>query len=284
MRFSGTARGWPAPPEWPARRWGPRQLLAAIFVAACTLMALLLTAVMVADGETAPVRYLLLIASMFALTFVHGVLMWFPLRGSTRDVVLVEHEGRRGTALRYSGPLFAVQCALMAILTAIFAFGAVDYLRARDGVVTARYGAVAATAAIAAFLGSFLVAVASGRVQRGQVVLDSQGIYQRGRAFESALRWEDIVGAHAAYNGMFTEVLVVGWPDAAWQRRTTSRVWQLDRLTPVPMIEINCLYLALDQNLVHHLVTFYVENPQARSELGTPASLRRAGRPDSDFP
>lgn len=43
------------------------------------------------------------------------------------------------------------------------------------------------------------------------------------------------------------------------------------------MIEIDCTNLAIDPKLVFHLVKFYVDNLAARGELGTDASLQRAG-------
>lgn len=38
---------------------------------------------------------------------------------------------------------------------------------------------------------------------------------------------------------------------------------------------VDCLTFAIDQNLVHGLVTYYVEHPQARDELGTQGALTR---------
>ena len=51
---------------------------------------------------------------------------------------------------------------------------------------------------------------------------------------------------------------------------------KLDKLPPVPMTAIDCTVFAIDRNLLYHFVTFYVENPSARGELGTETSLERA--------
>lgn len=66
------------------------------------------------------------------------------------------------------------------------------------------------------------------------------------------------------------------YTNASWEKRQLSDIWKLDRSPPVSMIETGTFHLAIESNLVRHLVLYYVENPTARAELGTEASLRRA--------
>lgn len=130
------------------------------------------------------------------------------------------------------------------------------------------------TGLVALFFASFFVLVALGRIRRGRIILAADGIYQEGRSFESFLPWDSFVGIKAGYNGT-REVLVVAYSNASWRKRQLAGPWKLDKLPPVPMIEIDTFHLAVDPTLVYHLVRFYVENPHAREELGTETVMRR---------
>jgi hypothetical protein len=48
----------------------------------------------------------------------------------------------------------------------------------------------------------------------------------------------------------------------------------MDRMMDEPVLDVDCTAIAVDQNAVRDFLTFYVDNPDARDELGTPASLR----------
>jgi hypothetical protein len=61
-----------------------------------------------------------------------------------------------------------------------------------------------------------------------------------------------------------------------WERRQIAKFWKIDKLPPVPVIEVNCPSLALEPALIYHLLKFYVDNPQARPELGTDTVIQRA--------
>jgi hypothetical protein len=115
----------------------------------------------------------------------------------------------------------------------------------------------------------------TGRLRRGKLTLTRQGIHQRGWAFSSFLPWEAFAGVKAAYNGS-PEVLVIAYANVPWERRQIAKFWKIDKLPPVPMIEVNCPSLALEPALIYHLLKFYVDNPQARPELGTDTVIQRA--------
>ncbi len=260
------------PEQWPTRRARGRHVLAAVFMAVCAAVALLICAAAAATGAWLVVAFAALLSGFFLLVLAHGALVWLFPQHTERDVTLGEYRGSQALALRTSGPLFTVLVALVTCLTLLFGLATVQTLRLGGG--SGLLGGVLFGAATV-FFGSFLVAVLSGRVARGVLALTPSGIYQRGRAFESFLPWEIIVGAKAAYDGTSPQVLVVASPDATWERRKATRVWRLDHLPPVPMIAVDCLTFAIDQNLIHRLVTYYVDHPQARDELGTQAALSR---------
>jgi hypothetical protein len=121
---------------------------------------------------------------------------------------------------------------------------------------------------------SFVVTVAAGRVRRGGVTLSSEGITQRGRSFESRLDWSAIAGVKAATDG-HPYILVIGYANADWNRRYTTRFWRIDRLPPVPMVVFDLRQFDVDPYILYAYVRTYVEHPELRAELGTEAALAR---------
>lgn len=83
----------------------------------------------------------------------------------------------------------------------------------------------------------------------------------------------------AKYQITLAFVVVLGVACVPVEKRQLGGFWKLDKLPPVPMIEIDTTSLAVNANLVYHLLRFYIENSAARSELdtGTSLQLARAG-------
>lgn len=263
--------GLPRPPEWPEHDGG-RYKAALVFVMVLGLACVVAGFGFVAIGRAAGLKYALLLAALFLLSGAFGFVTRMRPRHRAEDIALTTHEDGPATEIRYSGAAFAILSGLLACLAAICVLAAVDFLGAE--VPAAAAGAVLCGIAALFFL-SFFALVAAGRIQRGRLVLTQRGIHQRGRAFTSFLPWEAVAGAKAAYNGT-PEVLVIAYANSRWERQQLGTVWKLDKLPPVPMIEIDTTSLAVDPNLVYHLVRFYVDNPDARAELGTETSLQRA--------
>ncbi|MFI6030804.1 hypothetical protein [Amycolatopsis magusensis] len=211
------------------------------------LLGVLSVLVGVAAGEF---RYSPLIAALFVLSAAHG----YVTQVRRRSDPVPEPE------LRYSRVAFAVLTGLMVCLTALWTFGAWDYARARVWV------AALVCAAAAAFCGSFLVLAAVGKVRCGRIWFTAHGIHQRGRAFSSFLPWESVAGVKPAWNGK-PEVLIVAYANAPWERQQHARVWKLDQLPPVPMIEIDCTVLTCTPDHALRVVTAYVDDPDKRGEL-----------------
>ncbi|MPZ00574.1 MAG: hypothetical protein GEU97_21885 [Actinophytocola sp.] len=264
----------PTPTEWPQTRGGAKYSVSLAFVAMLSLGSIVVGFGFVAIGKPGALKYALLFALLFALIAAYSYVTRMRPRHHERDIMLTEHEGSPATELRYSGTSFAILVALTICMTAIFGVASVDYFFAGETIPASEL-AGALTGAAALFCASFVALVVLGNINRGRVVLSQRGIYHRGRAFESFMPWEVFAGAKAAYNGT-PEVLVIAYSNAPWQKRQTSKVWKIDKLPPVPMIEIDCPNLAIEPSLVYHLVKFYVDNPSARGELGTDASIQRA--------
>jgi hypothetical protein len=228
----------------------------------------------VAIGKPGGLKYALLFAAILLLTAVLGYRT--KSRHGGGDIRTVRFDGKPGSEVRYSSFAFWAQVVLIALLAAVFLLAAFDfYLSIPRGDVTAPQAAAIVFGLIGLGLASLPVLVAAGRLRRGKLVLSQEGIHQRGWAFSSFLPWESFAGVKAVYNGR-PYVLVIAYSNAPWERRQIVKFWKVDKLPPAPMIEVNCLSMAIDPNLLYWLLKFYVENPAARAELGTEAVIQRA--------
>ncbi|SEL35996.1 hypothetical protein SAMN05444583_10876 [Rhodococcus maanshanensis] len=269
MQFS---RALEVPSEWPAARYTMTEKLAMAMMTGFGLIAVLVGLAGWAGGFPAALRYSLGIACLFFLIVATGV----AVRDSNHrdgDIRTVAVGGIPATELRQSRRVWVLLVALMTCLTALSLGAAIEiYLKVPSSFVP---GAAMVFGLFGIFLATFLVVVSARLLRPGYIQLTRDGIRHRGWSFESYLPWEAVAGAKAAYNG-YRMVLVIGYANAAWERRYTTSVWRIDRLPPVPMIEVDCRKFAIDEALMFHLVTHYANNADARAELGTEAAVGRA--------
>ena len=262
---------WPA--EWPAHE-GARYKFSLAFVAVLGLMCIPVGYGFVAIGRPSAIKYVILFAVSCWLIAAFSYITRVRPQHREGDIALTSYDGRPATEIRYSLAQFVLLAVLTVCLVVLCALASWDFAFAGEEVPAAPVAATLCGLA-AVFFFSFFVLVARGRLRRGRIVLAPQGVYQEGRVFSSFLPRESFVGAKAAYNGT-REILVVAYTNAPWEKHQLRKAWKLDRLPPVPMVEIDTFHLAVDANLVYHLVMFYMEYPTARAELGTEASLQRA--------
>ncbi|MGA6165684.1 hypothetical protein [Amycolatopsis magusensis] len=241
------------PPEWPAERRG-KPVATLVGVILLSLVCIPVAFGFVAIGKPSAVKYVVLFGAVLLLTAAYAYETQLRRRDAQAEVA------RDGVELRYTRAGFLVLVGLMVCMTAIFAFAALDYFTS-DNPVPAVLCAIAAV-----FCGSFPALVVAGRVRAGRIRFTAAGIHQRGRAFSSFLPWESVAGAKAGWNGK-PEVLIVAYANAPWERRQHSRLWKLDKLPPVPMIEIDCTVLECAPEYAHRLVLSYVNDPATRREL-----------------
>jgi len=260
------------PAEWPVEN-GAKYRASLVFVVVLGLACVPVGFGFVGIGKPAALKYALLFAVLFLLTAAFGYITRIRSKHGTDDIVNAVHDGRPVTEIRYSQAAFAILAGLMTCVAAVFVLAALDFALAGDDVPASTAGAAMCGIAALFFL-SFLVLVAAGRLRRGRILLSQQGIHQHGRAFSSFLPWTAFAGVKAAYNGT-PEVLVIAYANVPWDKRQLGGVWKLDKLPPVPMIEVDCTPLSVDPSLVYHLLRFYVDNPAARVELGTDFALQR---------
>ena len=172
----------------------------------------------------------------------------------------------------YSRPVFSVLVVIVGVVVLLTGGVAVAVLISA-GAGTGSGGAII-PGLFGVYMASFLVDVATSRVRRGSLTLSPDGIRQRGWSYESYLSWDAVIGGKAAYYD-HRKVLIFAYSNAEWERRHTTRLWRIDRLPPVPMMELDCRNFDIDPVVLFHLVMFYVDNPLARAELSSDAPLRR---------
>jgi hypothetical protein len=261
----------PRPAEWPSQG-GLKEYSAVVLAASLGVVSVPIGFGFVAIGEPGGLKYALLFAVIFLLTALLGYWTRFRRGGDLRTV---RFDDKPGTEVRYSSFAFWTQVVLIALLAAVFLLASVDFhLGIPSGEVTAPQAAVVVFGLIGLVLASPLALVAAGRLRPGKLVLSPQGIYQRGMTFSSFLPWESLAGVKAVYNGR-PYVLLIAYSNAPWERQQLVKLWKVDKLPPTPMIEVNCMSMAIDPDLLYWLLKFYVENPAARGELGTEDAVRR---------
>ncbi|MEV3903732.1 hypothetical protein AB0K11_15515 [Mycobacterium sp. NPDC050551] len=262
----------PQPPEgWVGTTGGVRERLAIGGTLAIAAVSFLTGIVAARGGNATATKYCLLFALAMALVAALGAAIGFRRVGLSAAVRTVrEPGGVPATEIRYSALQFTLLVSLTVCCAVFFLVAAVEvFVRRQGGVAAALLGAGAL------FFGSFVAMAASGRIRRGGVTLSRRGITHRGWSFESRLEWPAIAGVKPAFNG-YPVILLIGYTNADWDRRYTTRLWRIDRLPPVPMIEADCRRMDVDPGVLYRYLQAYVDSPDARSELGSEASLIRA--------
>lgn len=266
------------PDEWTSTRKRSRDILAHAIVIAIAAVAVLFGMISGTAGDYLTLRYSL----FFGLIMVLAVALGSAMRRQSGVMSNATHtvdlgDGSRGTEIRYSKAQFALLVALMACSAGFFAFAAIETVLGRQEPGISVAGILFGVIGLA--LLSFPVLVAFGRISRGSLLLSEHGVAQRGWSFESRLNWADVAGIKPAYNG-HPIIMLVAFANTNWDRRYTTRLWKVDRLPPVPMIEIDCRKFDVDPAALLSFLSTYVDTPDNRSELGTPEALARAQQSD----
>ncbi|MBU9765431.1 hypothetical protein FR943_16450 [Mycobacterium sp. TNTM28] len=256
------------PEGWTETHDGVRFYLSSAGLLTFAVIAFLVGIIAAAAGNFVGLGCCLLFALLMVLAVAYSAVVRHRRADLSTATRTVEQNGIPATEIQYSGWQFTILIALMGCAAAFCAIAAAVF-----------FHQIASRSVLFAVLGllsvSFMAPVVSGRVRRGGVTLSSQGIFQRGRSFESRLDWSAVAGAKAATNG-HPYILVFGYANVDWHRRYTTRFWRIDRLPPVPMIAFDCRQFDVDPYVLYSYVRTYVDNPELRAELGTEAALSRA--------
>lgn len=223
-------------------------------------------------GQPAALRYGLAYGCLLFLIAGFGVLVRRTGdRETTRSIPIESGQGA-ATEIRQSRRLWSVLVALTVCCAVLTVGPAIEiYFNAPTSGFP---GASVIFGVLGALFVSFLVLVVLRLVRPGAVQLTPDGIRHRGWSFESYLPWESVAGVKPAFNG-HRMILLIGFANACWSRRYTTLIWRVDKLPPVPMIELDCRKFAMDDVLLVHFVSYYADNPSMRGELGTDAARAR---------
>lgn len=261
------------PAQWPEHKVGFRvigNLIGMLVLAAMSAAVGLVAAV---DGDVAPLKYCLVTSALFLLVAAYGTITQIRFQHRVTDIVSSTDGGRPATVLRYGLAQFGVLITIMSLVSIAFLGAIVDcYVSSSDPGFPWECVFYAVPAL---YFGSFSLAVARHRLRRGEVFLSEDGIRQMGWSMHSFLPWESILGAEAAYDG-YRMILVYSRKGMDWDRGYTVFHWKIEQLPPVPMMVFDCRKFAIDSLVLYHFVMFYVDNPQARGELGTDKAIERA--------
>jgi hypothetical protein len=129
----------------------------------------------------------------------------------------------------------------------------------------------------AVLLGYYVVQICSGKIVRGFVAMTPGGIYHRSWGFISFAPWEHVSDVEPGEgDGQFI-VVQVGTNTDSWSRRT-ARLLGSDSCSAG--LRVRGMFLSVDPALVYYALLFYATNPDARSELGCDAGVRRLRKAD----
>lgn len=189
-------------------------------------------------------------------------------------------EKARATRIRYSREVIVLR--ILALTAAAATCAALGLWASPEGI-----GPLAVLLFILGlmFLGWLVLWVVRG-VRRGELTLGPEGIALTVNSRDLSARWPDVIGLitwDAAQRGAVWRRIDISAREVRGWREPTRHEWLFDPRFSEPSIEIRCDLIDVDSLLLHSWLRFYVDNPGARTELGTPASLARARAADFSY-
>jgi hypothetical protein len=123
----------------------------------------------------------------------------------------------------------------------------------------------------------------TGGLGRVRVSLTSDEIACEGWSSRTSMPWTDVTQVMTA-SDPHPVIILAGSEGARWCYRAKTPVWRLGRAARQMWrldrrlrgyIVVECARLAADERRLHDYLTFYLEHPGARGELGTSRSRDR---------
>lgn len=183
------------------------------------------------------------------------------------------------TRVRYSREVVVLRMAAMAATAALFGL---------LGILAVRYSAVPVGILMFGFgLGflGWLVAWWARGVRVGELLLGPTEVTVRVDSDDLVARWADVYWMHtwdATQRGATWRRIDIGAREVRGWTEPDERWWAEHR-SSMPSVEVRCDRIDVDSLLLYSWLKFYVDNPDARGELGTPASLARAQTADFSY-
>ncbi|MEV0947313.1 hypothetical protein [Rhodococcus sp. NPDC049939] len=201
------------------------------------------------DGDYAAMKYFVGILGFLGLAIGFSV-SYQPKSHQKLEIRERVVRGETVPSISYSTTPTVTLCLIMGLLGLLLAFASYDL---RPQTVSEDLGGTVFFGLAAFFFWSLPLSFLIGRLAFGYIAFTSQGILQRGWAFESFLPWGSVAGALAGYNGYPTTV-IVGYSNAPYEKKRTALFWRIDSPAPIPALEIDYRQMADDPTLVHEFV------------------------------
>ncbi|WP_143544805.1 hypothetical protein [Rhodococcus sp. 06-221-2] len=129
-------------------------------------------------------------------------------------------------------------------------------------------------AAMGLSLASFLIPILLRWIRNGYLELSDDGIRHRGWAFDLLVPWVDIRDTAVVVES-YPMVLVRVDELAKMNRRFTTLLWRIELMSEGQYIELDCRRFDIHPVALEQWIRFYIDNPEARVELGTDAAAKR---------
>ncbi|MCA2206080.1 hypothetical protein [Nocardia rosealba] len=123
-----------------------------------------------------------------------------------------------------------------------------------------------------------------GAMRPDDVLLTPEVIIHEGWNSRTQLLWDDVNRVRTSFERL-PIIDIAGMVGARWLHRyripystimgRSNPAWNLDRPPHTGWIVLECPRFALEKSSLYRYLQFYAENPESRTELGTPTSLAR---------
>ncbi|MDI9895974.1 hypothetical protein QM797_14710 [Rhodococcus sp. IEGM 1381] len=129
-------------------------------------------------------------------------------------------------------------------------------------------------AAMGLSMASFLIPILLRKIRNGYLGLSDDGIRHRGWAFDIQVPWVDIRDTAVVMES--TPLVLVRVDELAkMNRRFTTFLWRIEVMPKGKYIELDCRRFDIHPEALEQWIRFYIDNPEARIELGTAAAAKR---------
>ncbi|NLE80733.1 MAG: hypothetical protein GX610_14350 [Rhodococcus sp.] len=230
----------------------------------------------IVDDEPGTVKYLVGVL-VFVVATIGFSLSYRPRSNGRLEIEERNVRGETSPTIAYSTTPPILLCLIMGTLGLLLAVGAYELLPEPQTILplppesehllqeenSEGYGGTAFFGLLAVYFLSFPLGFLAGRLRVGYIAFTSEGIFQRGWAFESFLPWSDIAATPTGYGG-HSATLVFGYSNAQWETKRTALVWKIDAPTPRPGIVIDYRKIRDDASLVHEYVTTQITERTGR--------------------
>ncbi|MBD8505602.1 hypothetical protein HT102_03765 [Hoyosella sp. G463] len=266
----------PWPPEWPRTAPLGRTWLGIVVLALLAVGALAAGITGLADGTPVVLVIGLLFGIALGLTAAYLVARSIRPRFRRSDILTTtDRDGTPVTRIRQSALLFHLRTAIIAALALAFAISAIDHYASTgsEGLL-----GVLIYVLLAGFFGSYVLAATTGALAPGHLDLSAHSVHHRGWSFEATMPWRTLLVAQPVFEDRHHGIQLIGDPGKKWEHAYTVRLWRIDRVALVPIIDLDTRRFRIPPDVLAACLAHYAMAAPDRAELGTDRALARIAR------